>query len=282
MGTAVKKLLAVLSCVVLSASPACAPAAGQQDGQNAALAERAPAPGGTTYTNSIGMEFVLVPAGSFLLELEAGEVKEKPCRPRVSISKPFYLGKHEVTQEQWIAVMGRQPAHVQDRRNPVTGVSWDDAQEFIRRLNAREKRGRYRLPTEMEWEYAARGGTDTMFFFMKDPKTGEEAEKPLADYAWFEKNSGGATRPVGQKKPNSYGLYDIYGNVYEWVQDYVGNPPTDREIKDYRGPAQGAVRMSCGGCWDSDAMNCRSGGRNSDSPDARYSYVGLRLALSAE
>jgi formylglycine-generating enzyme required for sulfatase activity len=226
------------------------------------------------------MEFVLIPAGSFSLKLEA--VKDKPYRPRAIISKPFYLGKYEVTQEQWVAVMGNNPATFQGRRNPVENVSWNDAQEFISRLNAGEKHSRYRLPTEMEWEYAARGGTDTMFFFMKDPRTREEAESPLADYAWFEKNSGGATRPVGRKKPNPYGLYDIYGNVWEWVQDYLGNLPTDREIKDYRGPAQGSDRVNRGGCWGNVAEHCRSGNRDFDSPDFRSSLIGFRLALSAE
>jgi formylglycine-generating enzyme required for sulfatase activity len=128
-----------------------------------------------------------------------------------------------VTQEQWAAVMGDNPSQFKGRTNPADNVSWFDAQEFIKRLNAREGTNRYRLPTEAEWELAARGGADTRFFFMKDPKTYKEAEPLLDACAWFAKNSGWTTHPVGQKKPNPYGLYDIYGNVFEWVQDWYAD-----------------------------------------------------------
>jgi formylglycine-generating enzyme required for sulfatase activity len=314
---------------------------------------------GKTYTNSIGMEFVLIPAGSFLGEEEiAGEVEKsdfeettKTYRPKFIISKPFYLGAYEVTQEQWVAVMGTgsNPAYFKGRTNPVEAVSWDDAQEFIKRLNAMERHTRYRLPTEMEWEYAARAGTDAPTFFDKKELDGKmqalqekanelqrqaeasflriaekyasqphtleleaqmrrEAEadgqkfqrqkdelikqatllqresNSLDAYAWFDANSGKTTHPVGQKKPNPYGLYDIYGNVFEWVQDwYEEKLPTDREIKDYRGPAQGSTRVSRGGSWFIGAEFCRSAARYLNAPpDARNLNIGFRLALSPE
>jgi formylglycine-generating enzyme required for sulfatase activity len=199
-----------------------------------------------THTNSIGMEFVLIPAGSFLLDTSESRqalLGQNPDnalpRRKARISQPFYLGKYEVTQAQWVAVMGNNPsryilgkyqpdaawfAAIDEEdlpeyigpANPVEQVSWRDVQEFIRRLNSREGHHHYRLPTEMEWELAARGGTDTLFFFMKDPeKIWNEAVEPLNDYAWFNANSSQVTRHIGQKKPNPYGLYDIYGNVHK-------------------------------------------------------------------
>jgi formylglycine-generating enzyme required for sulfatase activity len=232
---------------------------------------------GNTYTNSIGMEFVLIPAGSFVSEDEEGG----PNGPRMIVSKPFYLGKYEVTQEQWVAVMGNNPAKFKGPDNPVESVSWNDAREFIERLNAREGRNLYRLPTEAEWELAARGGTDTKLFFMEDPKIWEEAESPLADYAWFNKNSSDTTHPVGQKKPNQYGLYDIYGNVWEWVEDWHGKLPEARELGDYQAPS-GEDRVNRGGGWGNEAEDCRSGYRGFDGPDYRDDGFGFRLAFSAE
>jgi formylglycine-generating enzyme required for sulfatase activity len=240
--------------------------------------------GQKTETNSVGMEFVLIPAGSFFREINiVNDFNEKLYSPKVTVSKPFYLGRHEVTQEQWVVVMGNNPSHFKGGTNPVENVSWLDAQEFIKRLNAKEGANGYRLPTEAEWELAARGGTDTRFFFMKDPKTYKEAEPLLDAYAWFAKNSGGTTHPVGQKKPNPYGLYDIYGNVFEWVQDwYADELPTDREIVDYRGPAQGSWRVYRGGNWDYPAEYCQSGFRRNSTPDNRLNNLGFRLAFSPE
>jgi formylglycine-generating enzyme required for sulfatase activity len=237
-----------------------------------------------TYTNSIGVEFVLIPAGSFTWEINVvNDFNEVLYRPKVIISKPFYLGKYEVTQEQWTAVMGNNPSSFKGQTNPVEQVSWDDAQEFIKRLNAKEGHNRYRLPTEAEWEYAARGGTDTMFFFMKDPKTREEAERYLDAYAWYFMNSGRTTHPVGQKKPNPYGVYDVYGNVWEWVQDwYAEKLPTDREITDYRGPASGSNRLGRGGSWGYAAENCRSASRVGGAPAYLSFNSGFRLAISPD
>jgi formylglycine-generating enzyme required for sulfatase activity len=190
-----------------------------------------------THTNSIGMEFVLIPAGSVLRGIVVNELHERLYKAEVIISKPFYLGKYLVTQGQWAAVMGNNPARFNARNNPVETVSWNEVHEFIRRLNAKEKHNGYRLPTEAEWELAASGGTGSIFFFLNNQKTWEEAVEALDAYAWFKHNSGGATHPVGQKKPNPFSLYDVYGNVWEWVQDWFEDLPTDQENTDFRSPA---------------------------------------------
>jgi len=236
-----------------------------------------------THTNSIGMEFVLIPAGSFLLEDSVkNDFGETVYRPKVSISKPFYIGKYQVTQEQWTAVMGNDPSKFKGRTNPVEHVSWQDTQEFIKRLNAREGHARYRLPTEMEWDLAASGGTGSQFFSIHDPKNWEELENSLDAHAWLQKNSGGSTHPVGQKQPNQYGLYDMFGNVWEWVQDWYGVLPKEREIADYTGPAAGVRRVLRGGSWDYDSRNSSWAYRIGVKPGYQGSYVGFRLALSPE
>ncbi len=236
-----------------------------------------------TYKNSIGMEFVLIPAGSFEWEADVEESRNafgEPVRTvitparKVTISKPFYLGIYEVTQEQWYAVMGNNPAKFLGRHNPVEQVSWDEVQVFIRKLNQKEGTTRYRLPTEAEWELAAGGGTGTRYFF-------GGSEGALGQYAWYRDNSGGNTHSVGQKKPNRYGLYDIYGNVWEWVQDWYGEYPK-RAATDPKGPTSGSSRVVRGGGWGDYAENCRSGYRGDDSPGYRLGGVGFRLALSPE
>jgi formylglycine-generating enzyme required for sulfatase activity len=230
------------------------------------------------YTNSIGMEFVLIPAGEFLMGSDKGKDQDadddETPQHRVRISKPFYLGKYEVTQALWEAVMGNNPSLFKDRSNPVELVSWDDAQEFIKRLNAREGHNRYRLPTEAEWEYAVRAGTSTDFFWGED-------ESRLGEYAWYYGNSGHSTHPVGQKKPNPWRLYDVYGNVREWVQDwatyYSPSPATDPQ-----GPPTGSFRAIRNGGWFDDADACRSACRYFMVPDATSVDFGFRIVLSPE
>ena len=228
----------------------------------------------TQCTNSLGMEFVLVPAGSLSRVVGKNEFNEDVFSKAI-ISKPFYLGKYEVTQEQWVAVMGRNPARFPNRHNPVERVSWDAVQEFIKRLNAQEGHKRYRLPTEAEWEYAARAGTNTLYSF------GDDVNE-LSKHAWCKDNAANTTHPVGQKLPNAWGLYDVHGNVWEWVQDWHGKLPTDQEIRDYHGPKEGARRVNRGGCWDNVAKDCRSDSRYHGTPSYDYSFVGFRLAISPE
>jgi formylglycine-generating enzyme required for sulfatase activity len=234
----------------------------------------------TPYTNSIGMEFVLIPAGSFTMgadkNFEDASDDETP-QHRVRISKPFYLGTYEVTQAQWTAVMGNNPSKYKGRSNPVEQVSWDDIQVFIQRLNQKEGHTRYRLPTEAEWEYAARAGTESTYSF------GDDARE-LGKYAWYDENyRSGSTHPVGQKQPNAWGLYDMHGNVWEWVQDWYGDRYySDSPDTDPKGPSSGSYRVLRGGGWYFSAQYCRAAFRDFNSPDIRYYYVGFRLALSPE
>jgi serine/threonine-protein kinase len=225
-------------------------------------------------TNSIGMKLLLIPPGEFMMG-EGGDAH------KVRITKPFYLGKHEVTQEEWEAVMGlgNNPSQFKRPKNPVEMVTWEDCQVFFRKLMEREKetrtvaRSEYRLPTEAQWEYACRAGSTGSFCF-------GDSELGLDDYGWYEKNSEKKTHPVGQKKPNAWGLYDIHGNVWEWCADwydkdyYKVSPPSDPV-----GSSSGPGRVYRGGCWDYDAGGCRSAYRSDFGPGSRCAYLGLRVSL---
>lgn len=213
-----------------------------------------------TFTNSTNMEFVLIPAGTFKMGSDTGDSDERPVH-QVTISKAFYMGKYEVTQGQWQAVMGTNPsAFPGDPNRPVDQVSWDEAQAFIRKLNAMEGVKLYRLPTEAEWEYAARAGSTTIYSFGNDPKS-------LGDYAWYRGNAERHSHPVGQKKPNAWGLHDTLGNVWEWVQDWDGKYPA-KPVTDPQGPESGTYRMRRGCAWNNEANVCRVANR--------YSVVGYR------
>jgi formylglycine-generating enzyme required for sulfatase activity len=241
-----------------------------------------PQSGSPAHTNSIDMEFVMIPAGSFMMgsaddDKDAWSV-EKPAH-KVTISKPFYLGKYEVTQAQWEAVMGNTPSRFKGRTNPVEQISWNDAQAFIYRLNKQEGHSRYRLPTEAEWEYAARAGSTSAYCF------GDDAGQ-LKQYAWYDENSR-STYPVGQKAPNAWDLYDMHGNVREWVQDWYGEGYYSRSPRtDPQGPSSGSSRVPGrvlrGGSWCVVARGCRSACRSGITPDLRDDSVGFRLALSPE
>ncbi|MCQ1536776.1 formylglycine-generating enzyme family protein [Methanosarcina sp. KYL-1] len=225
------------------------------------------------YTNSIGMEFMKVPAGEFNMGSPSGEEDRDDEGPvhKVTIEEPYYLGKYEVTQEQWREVMGNDPSYFKGDELPVEQVSWDDAQEFIEKLNEKEGTDKYRLPSEAEWEYACRAGTTTMYSF-------GDSELEPGDYACYRDNSNQKTYPVGQKKPNPWGLYDMHGNVWEWCQDWY--------YSDYNGaPSDGSAwengsssfRIKRGGSWLSSAEDCRSAARGSDDPDRRIYYLGFRV-----
>ncbi len=246
---------------------------------NSALAS--PDRGGETSINSIGMEFIRVPAGTFFMgagEDEEGSSKEKP-RHRVSISHPFYLGRYEVTQEQWMAVMGGvNPSNFLSLDRPVDEVSWNDIQLFIERLNKKEQGQLYRLPTEAEWEYAARAGSDTAYAYGDDPEGVQ-----LGQYAWYELNSGKQSHPVGSLRPNGWGFYDMHGNVTEWVQDrydkdYYSKGPEENP----KGPATGRKRVVRGGSWINQAYSCRSAFRGYYSPDYTDSDFGFRIVRIIE
>ncbi len=229
-----------------------------------------------TYTNTLDMEFILVPSGTFFMgspEHEDVSSKEKP-RHKVHISRPFYLGRFEVTQEQWIAVMGGvNRSNFLSPKRPVDEVSWNDVQIFIAKLNAKEEHSLYRLPTEAEWEYAARAGSESTYCCGDDPK-----EMRLEEFAWYEANSDKKTHPIGLLRPNDWGFYDMYGNVTEWVQDrydkrYYSSSPE----KDPTGPATGRKRVVRGGSWINQAYSCRPAARGYYSPDYTDSDFGFRI-----
>jgi formylglycine-generating enzyme required for sulfatase activity len=244
------------------------------------------------FTNSLGMEFVLIPAGEYMMgspEEDTEAFRDEMPQHRVRIARPFYLGVYPVTQQQYQAVMGANPSHFKGNvRRPVDSVTWPEAVEFCRRLSEREgheyrlpaARRRspippYRLPTEAEWEYACRAGSTTRWFFGDDVSL-------LGEYAWYRANSRNTTHPVGGKKPNAWGLYDMLGNVWEWCQDVWHD--------DYQGAPQdgsawlagdGSVRVLRGGSWNFDARSARSAERNRPDPRLRYVSDGFRAAMSA-
>lgn len=219
----------------------------------------------------IGGELVLVPSGEFLMgSPPGGAPSEQPLRTvRV---EPFYLGRFEVTQAQWLAVMGNNPSDIKDPRRPVDQITWEQAQEFVGRLNRLENTNKYRLPTEAEWEYAARAGINSAYPAGDDPQG-------LEEFAWFGQRGNVGTRPVGQRRPNPLGLYDMLGNVWEWVQDcwvadYAGAP------RDARPQLNGdcSVRVLRGGGWNSEASYVRFAVRGTYVPDLNDPSNGLRLA----
>ena len=225
-----------------------------------------------------GMEFVGIPPGEFLMGSTSrwADDDEQPVT-RVWISQGFYLGKYEVTQDQWQAVMGNNPSGFKDCGGncPVERVSWEDVQVFIGRLNARSGGGRYRLPTEAEWEYAVRAGTttDTYAGDITKPYTGNDPV--LNGIAWYRKNSDFHTYPVGQKAPNGFGLYDMLGNVWEWVGDWYGAYPGG-SVTDPEGPGSGSDQVLRGGSWGRYAKFCRSASRFRRLPGGG-NQLGFRL-----
>ncbi len=215
----------------------------------------------------VRMEFVSIPPGAFVRGLDTGAYREQPAH-RVRISSAFELGKYEVTHAQWESVMGQNPSHFRGASRPVERVSWIDVQEFIRRLNKRQERHTYRLPTEAEWEYASRAGA---------AETDDDRDD-LESTAWCGDNADRQTHAVGTKKPNAWGLHDMQGNVWEWVEDWFGPYPAG-EVIDPRGPADGEGRVFRGGSWAHGYPSlCRTGYRNQAAPDKRYFVVGFRLA----
>ena len=226
-----------------------------------------------------GMELVWIEGGCFQMGTTDGNVAEKPMH-RVCVDE-FWMGKYEVTQAQWQKVMGNNPSNFKGANNPVEKVSWDDAQEFLRQVNQQAGQnpplplpgGEFRMPTEAEWEYACRAGTQTAYSF------GDDAAR-LGDYAWYSDNSGVQTHPVGQKKPNGWGLYDMHGNVWEWASDwYAENYYANSPEKNPQGPDSGKYRLLRGGSWYNQPSYVRCADRSYNSPANRYFNIGLRLVV---
>jgi formylglycine-generating enzyme required for sulfatase activity len=266
---------------------------------------RAPVEQDIDLGSGVKLTMVLIPPGEFMMgspeaerqraleEAKAANDKwaierilsEAP-QHRVKITQPFYMGTYPVTQAQWTVVMGGHPSQFKAAANPVERVSWDDVESFLVKLNAAGTRlvpaakagrvaraMRYALPTEAQWEYACRAGTTTAFYFGDD--VGQ-----LGEYAWHRGNSGRRTHPVGRKRPNAWGLYDMHGNVWEWCADWFGEKYyATSPVEDPPGSTSGLNRVHRGGSWYGSARYCRSVLRHRNAPDYRSDSVGFRLAL---
>ena len=244
----------------------------------------APAPtiGSSTYTPTVktyevnGMTFQMVEVrgGTFTMGAtsEQGSDAYNDEKPAHSVTlSSYYIGKTEVTQELWQAVMGSNPSNFKGDRKPVERVSWNDCQKFISKLNSLTGK-KFRLPTEAEWEFAARGGIKSKGYKYSGSNT-------LADVAWNGDNSGYKTHDVGTKNPNELGLYDMSGNVWEWCNDWYGNYSSSPS-NNPTGPGSGAFRVCRGGSWDHGARYCRSSDRGNGTLVNRINNLGLRLCLS--
>lgn len=225
----------------------------------------------TETTKGLNLEMVAVQGGTFTMgDTFGGGNSDEKSTHSVTLSN-FYIGKFEVTQAQWQAVMGSNPSNFKGCSScPVETVSWNDVQEFIKKLNQLTGK-RYRLPTEAEWEYAARGGSQSKGFKYSGSNSIDEV-------AWYNGNSGSKTQPVGGKKPNELGLYDMAGNVWEWCADWFGSYTSDAKTNP-TGPTSGTRRVYRGGSWFHDAQYCRVADRYNFIPDFRYNGLGFRLVL---
>jgi len=224
--------------------------------------------------NGVTLEMVWIPPGTFTMgspEREQGRDNDEK-EHRVTLTKGFWMGRYEVTQEQWQAVMGSNPSEFKGAKHPVEQISWDDCQTFVKKLNERlqtadSRQQTFRLPTEAEWEYACRAGTT-------EPYAGD-----LDAMGWYDKISESKTHPVGRKQPNDWGLYDMHGNVWEWCQDRGGDYP-EGPVTDPQGAPSGSFRVFRGGSWDFIATGCRSANRLRYVPVYRYDDLGVRVVLA--
>ena len=223
--------------------------------------------------NGINIEMVKVEAGTFMMgatsEMQDPYDDEKPVH-QVTLTNDYYMGKYEVTQDLWQAVMGNNPSIFKGDNLPVEMVSWKDCQKFIRKLNNMTGR-KFRLPTEAEWEYAARGGKKSRGYQYLGSSN-------ISDVAWYNRNSGSKTHPVGTKQANELGIYDMTGNVDEWCQDWFGSYVSSSQTNP-TGAVSGSRRVWRGGSWGSNAGQCRSSFRGGDSTAYRTLFCGLRLVL---
>lgn len=220
----------------------------------------------------VKLKLVLIPAGELVMNSTLLPSDEKLIH-RAQISKPFYMGTTEVTHEQWQAVMGNNPSRFKGAKNPVERVSWKDCQAFVKKLNVKYNGLAFALPTDAEWEYACRAGSTTKYCF-------GDSKKELGDHAWYGANSDNKTHPVGLKKPNVFGLYDMHGNVSEWCQDWSGKDhyENSREV-DPLGATRGAFRVLRGGSWSVNPAECRSASRLWSAPTYRHIVFGCRVVV---
>jgi formylglycine-generating enzyme required for sulfatase activity len=224
--------------------------------------------------NQVTMKLALIPAGKFLMGSpvdEKGHFKNESPRHVVAITKPFYMSVHPVTQQQYEQVMGENPSDFKGEQNPVETVSWGEALEFCKRVS-RKTGKRVSLPTEAQWEYACRAGSKTRFSYGDDDDYAR-----LDDYAWYDKNCDNRPHPVGQKKPNAWGLFDMHGGVLQWCSDWFA-PYANERSQDPEGPDSGKTRVLRGGCWCYGSVACRAAIRGGNSPYDRYRIMGFRVS----
>ena len=234
------------------------------------------------FSPTLSFHFQYIPPGKFTMGSPPDEVmrgKDEGPQHEVALTRGFYLGIYEVTQAQWEQVMGENPAVFQSLekspQHPVEYVSWNDCREFISQLNEMGK-GSFRLPTEAEWEYACRAGTQTAYYW------GEKmAQNGSSDYAWANSRSFAQTHPVGSKQPNAWGLYDMSGSVWEWCQDWFG-PYSSEFQTDPPGPEEGEMKVFRGGSWYDFYESHRSANRHKHAPSEHYAAIGLRLVWEPE
>ncbi len=214
--------------------------------------------------NSIGMELVRIQLGEFTMGSPIGEKYEKPSHT-VIFPDGFWMGKYEVKQSEWFAVMGSNPSSFDKcgAACPIENVSWEDAHQFIEKLNAKNDGFVYSLPTEAEWEYAARAGN-------------AYSANALDGTAWYDKNSNGKTHPAGEKQPNAFGLYDMLGNVWEWCEDWYGDYAV-ASVTNPKGPAKGKYRVLRGGAWKDGGSDMRTTYRAALKPSFKYKDSGFRV-----
>lgn len=228
-------------------------------------------------SNSVGMQFRLITpfsSGAGFRIPRPFAMGDGKKQHSVTLSRRYYLQRSPVTRAQWRMITGKDPAFFQDHDDaPVEQVSWHDCQEFIRRLNLLRE-GHYRLPTEAEWEFACRGNQQGAFYFGSDLK-----QLPL--HAWYQENAGTESHPIEKLAPNPFGLYDLYGNVWEWVQDYAGDPPVGHQT-DPQGPLSGSEKILRGGSWMSEAEECSNYSRWRQPPDTSSFQIGFRVLLEIE
>jgi formylglycine-generating enzyme len=228
----------------------------------------------------VKLEMVYIEPGTYNRGSPAGEKgrDSDETQHRVTLTKGYWMGKHEVTQEQWERVMGTNPSRFKGAKNPVEQVSWEDCQRFIQELNRRISGGGFRLPTEAEWEYACRAGATGPFAFGDCLGTSEanyDGNYPMDGCRKGQYRQ--RTLPVGSLRANAWGLYDMHGNVWEWCQDWYGSYPSGA-VTDPPGPGSGESRVYRGGCWFYIARYCRSAFRYGGPPGNRNNNLGLRLA----
>ena len=225
--------------------------------------------------NKAAMKLALIPAGKFLMGSlgdEPGRDEDEGPQREVVVSRPFYMGVHEVTQGQYEAVVGSNPSRFVDAAKPVESVSWDEAVEFCRRLSRRTHQA-VALPTEAQWEYACRAGLKTRFGFGED-------DRQLATFARYSQGAEAGTAAVGSKKPSAWGLFDMHGNVWEWCGDWYASSYVNAAAQDPPGPLSGQWRVLRGGSWVNTWEACRCAARNKSAPDVRYNGIGFRVVVN--